>query len=332
LNRGWLAGLLALAVVSAAEAQTESPFAGRTINFIIGTDVGGGYDAYGRLVATHLGRHLPGNPTIVAQNMPGAEGLKASNYLYTIAPKNGLAIGMVDQAVVLDQLLGGPAVEFDVQRFNWIGRVLRTTTVMFAWQTAAAKNAEDLRRQELIVASTGTAARHNYLAMNELAGTRLRIIGGYNGANASMLALERGEVEGMALLWVTVKQKDWWQQGKIRLLLQTALDRHPDLGDLPRMVDLARDEEARQVLALFSSPPSIGRSVLAPPGLPPETVAMLRRGFDAMLLDPTFTAQAEHMGLDIDALPGEALQKLVGESAAVSPAVVQRARLIAEHK
>ncbi|HXE03784.1 MAG TPA: tripartite tricarboxylate transporter substrate-binding protein [Methyloceanibacter sp.] len=306
----------------------EEFYRGRTVSFLVGEDVGGGYDSYSRLFASHVGRHIPGNPVVVTQNMPGAAGLTAANHLYARAPKDGSVIGMIDQGLYLDQMLGKPGIGFDFAKFAWIGRLLRVTGVLVSWHTSPVKTAADLKSHALIVSATGGSSRQNWLLLNGLTGAHLKIIGGYAGTANSALALERGEIEGMSFPWqvLATSQKRWLEEGKVNVLLQTVLDKHPALADVPRMVDLAPDADAERILRLFSSPYSIGRAVMAPPGLPDATVAALRRAFDATLADRDFQAAAAKAGLEIDALPGEQLQALIAGGGSLPPALIERVR------
>ena len=303
---------------------------GKKLSFLIGEDVGGGYDTYSRLLVSYLGRHIPGNPVVVPQNMLGAAGLSAANYLYVIAPKDGAVIGMIDQGLYLDQVLGKPGIKYDIAKFNWIGRLLRVTGVLVSWHSSAVKTAADLKTHELIVSATGASARQNWVVLNGLVGTRLKIIGGYSGTNNSALALERGAIEGMSFPWVVLSstRKPWLDEHKVNLLLQTGLDKDPAIEQVPRMIDLARDGDAERILRLFSSPYSIGRSVVAPPGLPQPIVAALRRAFDDTLDDPAFQAAAAKSGLQIDSLSGERLQALVTDGSELPAALIDRARLL----
>jgi tripartite-type tricarboxylate transporter receptor subunit TctC len=305
-------------------------YRGRNVTFLVGEAVGGGYDGYSRLVAAHIGRHIPGNPAVVVQNMPGGAGVTAANHLYVVAPKDGTVIGMLDQGLYLDQALGRPGLSFDVNKFNWIGRVLRVTAVLVSWHTTPVKTVEDLKKNQLIVSATGASSRQNWAVLNAVVGTKLKIIGGYTGTNSSLLALERGEIEGCSSPWVVLAstKKDWLQDKKVNVLLQTSLEVHPDLVQVPRMVDLAPDPESERILRLFSSPYSIGRSVVAPPGLPDIFVAALRQAFDETLTDPAFQAHAANSGLEIDSLSGKELQALITAGGEIPAAVRERARSI----
>ena len=273
--------VLAAVVVGLAPARAQEPFyKGKSISLIIASNTSGGYDTYGRLLARHLPRHLAGNPTIVPQNMPGAGGIRAANYLYSVAAKDGTVFGIFDQAMFLDQLLGIQGLRGDVRQFNWIGRLVSNSSVLFAWHTAAVQKIEDAFTHELIVAAPGSNSRLNWTALNALAGTKLKLLTGYEGPATAKIAMERGEVEALSLPWGVLREEnpDWLAQKKINLLLQTGIEKNAGLPDLPRMIDLAKTDEDRQVLEIFASPSLVGRSFAAPPGVPKERIDELRDG------------------------------------------------------
>jgi tripartite-type tricarboxylate transporter receptor subunit TctC len=313
-------------------AYGEAFYAGKTINFIIASAVGGGYDTYGRLAASHLGQNLPGHPSVVPQNMPGASGIRAANYLYTIAPKDGTAIGMVDQALYLDQILGKPELTADTTKFNWIGRITSNNAVLFATATAPVKTIEDAMSQELIVSASGTSSKLRWTVLQRVVGLKAKIISAYKGTNESRLAMQRGEVQALSMPWTVLKSQEAQAiaDKSINLLLQTGLEKAPDLQQVPRMIDLAKNDEDRRLLTLFSSPDEIGRSVLAPPGLPAARVAELRQAFMAMIKDPAFLRDAQKLKLELDPLSGEELQKLASGSNDIPPALIKRARAMTE--
>jgi tripartite-type tricarboxylate transporter receptor subunit TctC len=314
-----------------APARADDFFKGKSINLVIATATGGGYDTYARLIARHLGRHIPGQPAIVPQNMPGAAGIRAANYLYAAAPKDGTAIGMLDQATYLDQVLGTPGLTADATRFNWIGRVLSNSAVLYAWHLAKVKRIEDALTQELIVSTSGAASRLNWTVLNNVVGTRLKIITGYQGSSDSRLAMIRGEVDALSQPWpvLKVEAEQLLRDHQINLLLQTGADKHPELPHVPRMIDLARSENDRTLLSLFSSPSTIGRSLAAPPGVPAERLMMLREAFAATIKDPALIEEANRLKLELDPLDGAALQAAI-TSTSVAPEVVSRARRVAE--
>jgi tripartite-type tricarboxylate transporter receptor subunit TctC len=314
-----------------APAHADDFYKGRTLSLIIASNTAGGYDTYGRLLARYLPRHLAGNPGVVPQNMPGAGGVRGANYLYAVAPKDGSVIGIFDQAVFLDQLLGVPGLRGDVRNFNWIGRMASNSAVLVAWHTAAVKKIEDAFMHELIVAAPGSSSRLNWTALNAIVGTRLKLLTGYEGPSTSKIAMERGEVEAISQPWGVIKAEnpEWLADRKINLLLQTGIEKNVGLSDLPRMVDLAKDEEGRKLLEIFASPSLVGRSFVAPPGLPKERVAELRKAFMAVATDPEFVAEVGRMKLDLDPLPGDKLQAFF-TNANYPPALLDRAKAVAK--
>ena len=322
----------ASAVVTHGDARADDFYRGKTINFIIGYPVGGGYDTYSRLVAAHLGRHLAGRPSVIAMNMPGAVTIRASNYLYNEAPKDGTVIGMVDQGIYLNQILGLPQLRADTTKFNWIGRIVSNSAVLYAWHGSPVKKIQDTFARELIVAATGAASRLNWVVLNTVVGTRLKLISGYSGTGEARIAIERGEVEAMSQPWPIIKAElpHWLREKKINLLVQTGADKSPGLPDVPNMIDLAKNDDDLALLKLFSSPSTIGRSVVAPPGLPPERVAELRRAFIETLRDPALLQDLEKTKLDLEPLAGEALQAAIAGAGHFSPDLIARAHRIAE--
>lgn len=318
---------------NAAAAADEPFYKGKTVTFIIASDVGGGYDTYSRLIANHIGRHLDGQPSVVAQNMPGAGSIRAANHLYNVARKDGTVIGMVDQAIYLSQILGTPELKADATKFNWIGRILSNSAVLFVWHTAPVQKAEDLFTKELIVAATGTASRLNWQVLNAVVGAKFKIISGYKGTADSRLAMQRGEVHGLSMPWSALKNEagEFLKDKSITLILQTGADKHRELQQLPRMVDLARNDDERRLLTLFSSPSTVGRSVMAPPDLPKERTTELRKAFMAAITDPALLADVAKAKLELDPLSGEELQASIG-GGEIPAALIERARQVAGTK
>jgi tripartite-type tricarboxylate transporter receptor subunit TctC len=309
-------------------------FKGKTITFIVPTASGGGYDTYSRLIARNIGRFLPGQPAVVAQNMPGAAGIRAANYLYNVAPRDGTVIAMLDQAIYLDHILGTQGLNADPARFNWIGRLLSNSAVLYAWHTARVKKIEDVFSHELIVSTSGTASRLNWTVLNNLMGTKFKIITGYKGTTDSRLAMVRGEVEALSQPWSVLKLdgEQLLRDKQINLLLQTGIQANAALPNVPKMVDLAKSNDERALLALFSSPSTIGRSVVAPPGIPHELVAAFRQAFAAAMRDATFLDEVRKLRLELDPLDGVALQASISASGSVSTELIARARRVAETK
>ncbi len=331
LCRTVLVAVLAIGFAESSRAEDDF-YKGKNINFIIGTAPGGGYDAYSRLIAHHIGKHLPGQPSVVPQNMPGAAGIRASNYLYNVAPKDGTVIGMVDQAVYLDQILGTAGLNVDASKFNWIGRILSNSAVLYARQGAEVKKIEDVFTHELIVSTSGAASRLNWTVLNNLLGTKFKIIPGYQGSNDSRMALARGEVDALSQPWpvLKVEGEQLLRDKQINLLLQTGADKNLELPQVPRMIDLAKNDEDRVLLTLFSSPSTVGRSVVAPPGVPAERVEALREAFMAAIHDPALIEEVKRSKLELDPLDGAALQANIAGTGDVSPELIARARRVAE--
>ena len=328
-----LAGALALAGfgLPAAHAQ-EADFTRKTITIYIGNTAGGTYDLMGRLVARHLGRFLPGNPTVVPENMPGAGSLRAANFIFNIAPKDGTALGIVTDTIAVEQALRNPAVQFDARKLTWIGRVAASNAVQIIWHTAKVQSIEDAKHFEATVAGTGAgnAAETVPTLLNAVIGTKFKIIKGYPAANEAMLAVERGEVESAVPNWSTMKttRASWLREGKAKVILQYLSERGPELPDVPALGELGGTTEAKQLLGLYASTGSIGRSFFAPPGLPAPVVKALRDGFAAMSRDAEFIADARQVHAELEIGSGEEVQKSVERTLNVPEGVVQRAREI----
>lgn len=316
---------------SSGKVQGQEFYKGKTMTFVVGFGVGGSYDRYSRLVAGNIGRQLPGTPTLVVQNMPGAGSVLATNHLYAIAPQDGTVIGMVDQSIQAFELIGRKGLRAEVAKFNWLGRLVSNSAVLFAWHNAPIKKIEDALTTELIVSASGSASRLNWTVLNNVVGTKLKIISGYRSSEEAVLAMQRGEIHGLSRPWPGIKStmQEWLKEGKIRLLLQTGAQRNAELPDVPRMLDLAKNEADRQVLSFFASPSEIGRSVVAPPGVPADRVALLRDAFWKMINDPAFKEDVTRTQLDLEPLRGDDLQKLVAASRNVPRELVDRANALA---
>jgi tripartite-type tricarboxylate transporter receptor subunit TctC len=310
----------------------DSYYNGKSITFIIGSAAGGGYDTYSRLLASHIGQHLAGQPRVVPQNMPGAGSIRAANYLYNAARKDGTTVGMLDEAIYLNQILGTKELRADATKFNWIGRILANSAVLFARRDSSVKKIEDVFDKELIVSTSGTASKLNWTVLKNSLGMKFTIISGYQGSNDGLLAMTRGEVDALSMPWsiLRVRGAGLIRDGEIRLLLQTGVEKDADISHIPRMIDLARSDDERKLLELFSSPSLIGRSVLAPPGTPPERVAELRRAFMATMQDQSFLSDLKRAGLEISPLSGEALQAAVARAGSFPRPLIERARRAAE--
>ncbi len=312
-----------------AAAQTVD-FKGRQITVYVGTGPGGGYDFYGRLVARHIGKHLPGEPNVVVNNMPGAGSLRAANYLFEVAPKDGTAFGIITQTVALEEVLGTPGVRYKAADFTWIGRVTSNVEVQVINRTSPVKSIEDALKTQIPVCGTGPGLASTVYptVLNHVLGTKFKVIAGYAGSAECMIALERGEVDGALTSWNSLKttQKSWVDDKKVNLTVQFNDRRHAELPAVPAVVELGKSNEDKQVLALYASGAVMGRAFVAPPGMPPERVKVLRDAFNAMLKDPEFLADIEKGKIEFDPAPGERLQEVVAEAAKIPPAVLQRAQ------
>jgi tripartite-type tricarboxylate transporter receptor subunit TctC len=307
-----------------------APAPAETITLYIGYGPGGGYDLYCRLFAAHLGRHLPGNPAVVPRNEPGAGSFKLANELYNVLPRDGTALGMIGEVLVINQVLGDPAVKFDAGKFNWIGRFADSDPVLVTRPDSGVATVKDALAREVIIGIPGAGSATAVIngAVNNLLGTKFKMISGYDGRAHIKLAVERGEVQGSSsTLWRVDKQ--WIRDNHLNVVFQVSLDAAPDLPGVPTVVSLARNEEERQLLGFFAAYTLIGRSILTPPGVPPERVAALRAAFDATVADPAFIADAKKQNLDLAVLPGARLQALVGKAASLSGPLRAKAKLLA---
>ncbi|HEY3640170.1 MAG TPA: tripartite tricarboxylate transporter substrate-binding protein [Xanthobacteraceae bacterium] len=323
--------LVACAAVDTGRAQ-QADFSRKTITIYIGNTAGGTYDLMGRLVARHLGHFLPGNPTVVPENMPGAGSLRAANHIFNVAPKDGTALGIVTDTVAVEQALRNPAVQFDARKLTWIGRVAASNAVQIIWHTAKVQSIEDAKRFEATVAGTGAgnAAETVPKLLNAVIGTKFKVIKGYPAANEAMLAVERGEVESAVPNWTTLKttRASWLRDGKAKVILQYLSERGPELPDVPALGELGDNLEAKQLLGLYAGTGAIGRSFFGPPGLPPAVMKALRDGFTAMSKDPQFIADANQINAELEVGSGEEVQKAVEQALNVPESVLQRAREI----
>lgn len=329
------ASFAALAGTSAwsqsARAQgADDFFKGKQISFFIGYNPGGTYDIYSRLAATHLSRHIPGQPTIVPKNMPGVASLKAASYLYSQAPRDGTAIGMVAQSVALEQLLKNPGVQYDVAKFDWLGRLTTAVEVTVTWHTVPVKTIQDVMTRETLLGATSAGGTSDGMPklMNKFAGTKFKLVLGYPGTTGAMLAMERGEVEGSHATAenLVIGKPDWLRDKKVAVLVQYSTDRHRAFPDVPTMVELGKTPEDRQILKLFGDTAEIGRAILTPPDVPKDRLAVLRKAFDAMVADPKFIAEMEQRKMEFEPMSGAELQKRIQATLDLPPALLAKAQ------
>jgi tripartite-type tricarboxylate transporter receptor subunit TctC len=328
------AALLASAVAGGSPAAAADPFfKDKQIRLIVGSAPGGGYDAYGRLLAQYMRPHIPGNPTILVQNMPGAGSLVAANYIYNVAPKDGTVFGAVNALLATDPLLYPERVKFDPRQFRWLGSALRENHAGFAWYTSHVTSFDDVLKNELIVPGTGGATNFYPMFVDALLGAKLRMIPGYQGTKQGMLAIERGEVGGIVgITWASMKATNgaWLREGKIRPFIQFGLQKHPELPDVSWIYDYARNDDDRAAMDLAFGNSEFGRPFMAPPGVPDAVVDILRTAFEETMRDPDFRADAEKRQLDLDFTSGAEIQSIIEKIYKTPPPVVERVKKIVQ--
>jgi tripartite-type tricarboxylate transporter receptor subunit TctC len=336
LRRLLCAGLVVVgcAGTSAACAQsTESFYASRTMTLVVGYSVGGGYDISARVLARHLGHHIPGNPTIIVQNMPGAGSLRAANYLYVAAPKDGATIGMFSRGMAMEPLIGVSNTNYDSRKFTWIGSGTNEVSVCATFQGSKVKTWDDLLTTPFTVAGEGSGSDPDIFAilLKNVFGAKLRLVSGYPGGADMTLAIERHEVDGRCgWSWSSVKlQRPEWVAGhKLNLLVQLALQRSPELADVPLITERATTERQRQMLRIVLSRQAMGRPYVAPPGIPDDRKQALRQAFDATMTDPDYLAEAAARGLEVNPVSGADLDKLLAELYATPADIIAEVKAI----
>jgi tripartite-type tricarboxylate transporter receptor subunit TctC len=335
LRRWFLVLLIGFGLGHPAPASSETVtdfYKGKVIKVIIGYAPGGGFDAYARLLAEYLPRHLPGNPAAVVQSMPGAASVKAANFIYSIGPQDGTLIGIPNHAVPMNAFVWREVGDgLDVTRLNWIGRLDAIDVVNVAWHNSGVKNIEDVKKRPLAIAATSPTGTSVMMptAMNKLVGTRFKVVQGYKGTAEQYLAMEKGEAEGMGnAIWSQLKRShpQWIAEKKLVPLYQDGYKRAPGLEDVPTAMELAKNEEDRKVFRLLGSTAEVGRSFYVGPQVPPERVAALRQAFMEMTRDPAFRKEAEDLNIVLNPMPGEDLQKMIGELGLYPPELLERTR------
>lgn len=326
-----LAALIAgqLAVTPAFADAVADFYKGKRITYLIPTAPGGSYHLYSQQISRHMGKHIPGNPTIITQNMPGAGAIVMTNYLYNVAPKDGTYIGMVNQAIPLTQLLGQDGVKFDVAKMTWIGDAIVSNSVAVAWHETPFKTIQDVMEREMIIGAEGGMSSSTIIprVMNAVIGTRFKLVQGFPGGGPMNLAIERGEIQGRGAVvyagWKAQKP-DWVAEKKLIFLVQTGFERDKELPDVPLLIDLAKTPEDRKLLELVSLVPALGRATLGPPALPADRTKALRDAFRATMEDREFLAEAAKMKMDIAPRYGEDLDKLAETIASTPPEAIER--------
>jgi tripartite-type tricarboxylate transporter receptor subunit TctC len=334
------AGLLVLAVFSSpAFADPVADFyKGKQITFVIRSGVGGGYDLYARVLGRHIGKHIPGNPTVIPVNMPGGGGIKAANYVANVAPKDGTILTIVSQGLAVDQALGlNTSLEADLRDFHWVGNMSSHNQVTVVWHTSKTKTWEDALKRETVIGTTGAGSISTQIpaVYNNVLGAKMKLVVGYaDGADVN-LAMERGEVEGRATNpWVSYKATTphLIEKKQIIPIIQVGMQKEPDLQDVPLMRDLAKSPDDKQIVDFMSASVAIGRPIATTPGVPAERVAALRKAFDATLADPAFLADAERQRMEIRAMTGQELAKLIKDIIETPAAIREKVKLAIEPK
>jgi len=335
IHRRWTGGagmaLAAIMLLSTDNAAAQGDYyAGKQIRMVIGSGAGGGYDVYARFLARHLPRHIPGNPAIVSQNMPAASGLAATNWAYSpAAPRDGTVIVATYNALLDDPLYGSPVARFDPLKFESVGSIAKQQTVCATWYLNKVKTIAQARQQEVTVSATGSSGDRATMPriLNALLGTKFKVINGY-GTTESMIAVERGEVDGMCgVSWSTLKvsNPDWVQKNRLNVMVQAGTRPQPGLPDVPLVIDLASNPEDRALIELLFFPQEMGRPFIMPPDTPKELVNIIRRAFDATMKDPAFLAEAQKSMFDVDPLTGEEMEQILRRAYATPKELVQRA-------
>jgi tripartite-type tricarboxylate transporter receptor subunit TctC len=319
----------------AAQDPVADFYKGKQISVMVGFSPGGGSSLYAQALARHMGRYLPGSPNLIVQHVPGAGGLVLATNVSNTVARDGTAFAITGRTVAIEPLLGNKNAKFDGRQFNWIGTANVEYTTCTLWHAARVKTLQDALRMEAIVGGSGADATEVIFpkAANKLTGTKFKVVLGYPGSTEILLAMERGEVEGFCGIgWTFLKLRkaDWLKEKKVNILYQMSLEKHPELPDVPAIIDYAKTPDDRKVFEFLFAPQEMGRPFFAPPGVPAERVAALRSAFARTLKDPAFLADAEKMGVEVQHVGGDQIQKLVERTYASPPEVIARAKAVAE--
>ena len=334
MTRNWIRTLVAAAALitaplAVAQEKADTFYKGKTINILVGFGPGGGYDLYARLLARYMGKYIPGNPDVVVQNMVGAGGVRAANHVYAAAAKDGTYIAAVNQGTPMFQMLGGKGAQYDPAKFQWLGSMAHSNNTIYVWSASGVTTLEAATKREITLAGSGVISDANiYPAiLNALVGTRFKIINGYQGTNDSNLALERGEVEGRgggAYSSLVSTKPDWLRDKKIAIICQIGFEKEPDLPDVPLLVDVVKDEEARQIATLVTLPTAIGYNHWVAPEVPAERVAILRKAYEDALKDPELIAEARKQMLEIRPKTGPEITAMLAKASAIPQPILDK--------
>jgi tripartite-type tricarboxylate transporter receptor subunit TctC len=322
---------IALLATTARAEEVADFYRGRSLTLIIGYSAGGGYDAYARVLARHMGKHIPGHPTIIAQNMPGAGSLRSANFLYNVAPKDGTAIGHFSRGLAMEPLIGTSSTQFDARRFTWLGSGTDEVSVCVTWHASRVKTWHDALTIPFTVAGEGSGSDPDIFSavLKNAFGAKLKLVSGYPGSAEVALAIERGEVDGrFGWSWSSLKllKPDWVAGKRINIITQLALEKSRELDHVPLVFDFAGNDRQRQILKLVLSRQSMARPFAAPPDLPEDRKQALRKAFDATMADAEFLAEARRRGLEVNPVSGAEIDKLVNELYRTPPDIVAEVR------
>jgi len=328
-----VAAAVAIGSVSATAADAAAQFyRGKTVQVLVGFAPGGGYDLYARTLARYLGKHIPGNPTVITQNMPGAGSMKVMNYLYNAARKDGTFIGTFARGMVFEPLLGhAKGTAFDATKFNWIGSISNEVSVCAFWHTSAVKSWEDMKTKAHKIGGSAAGADSDVFptVLRKVYNLPMKLVTGYSGGGADInLGMERGEVDGRcgwSYSSMLSQSKALVEGKKINIVIQLALEKHEDLPNVPLIMDLPASPQDKAAMRLITSRQAIARPFTAPPGVPPERVKILRDAFDATMKDPDFIREATRLALEVRPVSGAEVDRLIREIYASPPDVIKRA-------
>jgi len=327
VRAGHVATILAT-LLSAAAARADDVadfYRGRTLTLIAGFNVGGGADAYARLIARHLGRYVPGNPNVVVKNMQGAGSVLAANHVFNVSPRDGSEIGLFAGNIVVDPVIGGVAGKYDARRFSWIGAPASETSICLASLASAFRTIDDTFAAEMVTGTAGTSTYDFPVVLNNVLGTRLKLVKGYAGSAALRLAMERREIDGFCGVGLSSMRAAGLAEGRANILLQMALKPNPQLPGVPFVMDYAKREEDRAIMRLVFGWTDLERPLAAPPATPAERLAALRAGFDAAMRDRALIAEADAAGLAIAPMQGAAIASFVADVYQTPPALAAKA-------
>jgi tripartite-type tricarboxylate transporter receptor subunit TctC len=334
-----LAGMTVAAWLPAAmaAAQTDAVadfYRGKTMTLMVASGAGGGYDFFARTLAKHMGRHIPGNPTLIVQNMPGAGGARMVNFIYNVGAQDGTILGVPLAPAAMAQVLDPSPIKYDATKLQWIGNLENSVGILFVWHGSQTRTVADAMTRVTPLAGSGKSSATYQIPVlaNALLGTKFNVVLGYPGAAEMENAIERGEVDGRAAVWQTLNttQPSWIKDGKVRIVIQSVLKRAPQLPDVPTYIELAKTDEARRIFEFIAFQNVTGRTLVAPPGVPKQRIAALRRAFDAAVKDQVMLSELTRAGLEIDPSSGEEVQDVIGRMIATPPEIVAKMRKLLE--